>query len=615
MCGIVGYIGAQDAYPILIKGLRLLEYRGYDSAGVALLNPQNKINVYKRKGKVQDLAEYARDKDLSGRVGIAHTRWATHGIPSTENAHPHLSQNGRLAIVHNGIIENYRELKEELTRLGYRFESDTDSEVLGQYIEYMHYTHQLSIEEAVREALKKVVGAYAIAVIDCQDPDLMVVARMHSPLAIGIPEGMDRFIVASDASPIIPYTNRVIFLNDGETALLRPGKEPVVRNLSGETVPYAVTEVNLSASEIGKEGFPHYMLKEIADQPRCLRQTMQGRITPEGGVELSAVQQYAQELQAARRIIIVGCGTSWHAALVGKQLIERLARIPVRVEYASEFRYSDPIIYKDDVVIALSQSGETADTLAAVRIAKERGAFVYGICNSIGSTIARAAHTGTYIHVGPEIGVASTKAFTGQLTVLTLLALALGRLRETLPANHCRTLASGLQEIPDLMEKILEQKEEIRHKARLMTFAQNALYLGRSYQYPVALEGALKLKEISYIHAEGYPTAEMKHGPIALIDGHMPSVVLAMQDDLYDKVIANIREIKARSGFIMAVVNEGDTAVSALADITLEVPHVAPELQPLLSVVPLQLFAYYVAVGRGLEVDQPRNLAKSVTVE
>ena len=577
MCGIVGYIGHKDAFPILIKGLRRLEYRGYDSAGVALINDDNSLNVYKSKGKVDNLVEYCSDKDVSGTIGIAHTRWATHGEPSSRNAHPHYSESKNLAIIHNGIIENYAELKEKLKAKGVNFVSDTDTEVLVQLIEYIKEHKQLDLLTAVQVALFQVIGAYAIAVLDKRDPNQIIAARKQSPLVVGI--GDDEFFLGSDASPIVEYTDKVVYLEDGNIAVIRRGEELHVVNIHGEDQELKVKTVDIDLGQIEKGGYPHFMLKEIFEQPECLTNCMRGRVNIEANhVTLSALIDYRRQMLNAKRVVIVACGTSWHAGLIGKQIIESLVRVPVEVEYASEFRYRNPVIGKDDVVIAISQSGETADTLAAVQLAKEKGAFIYGVCNAIGSSIPRATDTGTYIHVGPEIGVASTKAFTGQVTVLTMIALA-----------------------ADL--------------ARTFTYAHNFLYLGRGYSYPVALEGALKLKEISYIHAEGYPAAEMKHGPIALIDSDMPVVVIATHNAMYEKVLSNIQEIKARQGRVIALVSKGDDTIAKIADEVIELPDVLECLEPLVATIPLQLLAYHVAVCKGKNVDQPRNLAKSVTVE
>lgn len=616
MCGIVGYIGFRDAYPILIQGLKRLEYRGYDSAGVALINNEGVMNVYKGKGKVSNLEALTSQRDISGQIGIAHTRWATHGEPSAINAHPHVSQSGRLALVHNGIIENYSNLKILLEKEGYTFKSSTDTEVLVQLIEYMQKKYDKSLENATIMALRMVVGAYAIAVIDKNCPDKIVVARKSSPLVIGIGADHKEFFIASDALPIVEYTKQMVYLNDNEVALLKIGKKIEINNLNYEDITPEVKEVNISLESLEKGGFEHFMLKEIYDQPRCMADCMRGRLLlNEKRIVLSTINMHRERLMKAERFIIVACGTSWHAGLIGKQLIEQWANIPVEVEYASEFRYRNPVISPDDVVIAISQSGETADTLAAFQLAKENKAMCFGIVNVVGSSIARASDTGIYIHVGPEIGVASTKAFTGQVTVLTLFALALGHERGTISKEEYESTIEELGNIPEKIKSVLAKDEEIKDIARSLTYAENALYMGRGFNYPVALEGALKLKEISYIHAEGYPAAEMKHGPIALIDENMPVVFVATHHQLYKKIISNIEEVKARNGRIIAVVTEGDEAVKEIAEATIEVPSTLASLAPLLSAIPLQLIAYHVAVEKGLNVDQPRNLAKSVTVE
>lgn len=616
MCGIVGYIGFRDAYPILIQGLKRLEYRGYDSAGVALINNEGVMNVYKEKGKVSNLESLTSQRDISGQIGIAHTRWATHGEPSAINAHPHVSQSGRLALVHNGIIENYSNLKILLEKEGYTFKSSTDTEVLVQLIEYMQKKYDKSLENATIMALRMVVGAYAIAVIDKNCPDKIVVARKSSPLVIGIGADHKEFFIASDALPIVEYTKQMVYLNDNEVALLKIGKKIEINNLNYEDITPEVKEVNISLESLEKGGFEHFMLKEIYDQPRCMADCMRGRLLlNERRIVLSTINMHRERLMKAERFIIVACGTSWHAGLIGKQLIEQWANIPVEVEYASEFRYRNPVISPDDVVIAISQSGETADTLAAFQLAKENKAMCFGIVNVVGSSIARASDTGIYIHVGPEIGVASTKAFTGQVTVLTLFALALGHERGTISKEEYESTIEELGNIPEKIKSVLAKDEEIKDIARSLTYAENALYMGRGFNYPVALEGALKLKEISYIHAEGYPAAEMKHGPIALIDENMPVVFVATHHQLYKKIISNIEEVKARNGRIIAVVTEGDEAVKEIAEATIEVPSTLASLAPLLSAIPLQLIAYHVAVEKGLNVDQPRNLAKSVTVE
>lgn len=614
MCGIVGYIGKKDAFPILIKGLRRLEYRGYDSAGVALINDNGDLNVCKTKGKVDNLVEYCNDKNVSGSVGIAHTRWATHGEPSAVNAHPHYSESKNLAIIHNGIIENYADLKEKLKAKGVMFRSDTDTEVLVQLVEYVMERKQLDLLTAVQVALYQVIGAYAIAIIDKRHPDQIIAARKQSPLVVGI--GDDEFFLGSDASPIVEYTDKVVYLEDGNIAVLKRGEDLKVVSLLGEEQELVVKKVDINLGQLEKGGFPHFMLKEIFEQPDCLTNCMRGRVNVDtDNVVLSAVIDYKQQLLNAKRFIIVACGTSWHAGLIGKQMIEQFCRIPVEVEYASEFRYRNPVITKEDVVIAISQSGETADTLAAVQLAKESGAFIYGICNAIGSSIPRATDTGSYIHVGPEIGVASTKAFTGQVTVLTMLALALAKEKGTISSDDYMHIVKELHEIPAKIKEVLNMNDRIADLSRTFTYARNFLYLGRGFSYPVALEGALKLKEISYIHAEGYPAAEMKHGPIALIDSDMPVVVIATHNGMYEKVLSNIQEVKARKGKVIAVVSQGDDTISRIADEVIALPDTIECLEPLLATIPLQMLAYHVAVCKGLNVDQPRNLAKSVTVE
>ena len=616
MCGIVGYIGKRQAYPILIGGLHRLEYRGYDSAGVALLSDSDKLNVYKAKGKVSELEAVASEKDCSGTMGIAHTRWATHGGPSTKNAHPHVSESGNLTLVHNGIIENYAVLREQLKSRGMHFQSETDTEVLVQLIEYVQQSHGLSLEAAVQAALKRVIGAYAIVVLDRRTPNRLVAARKSSPMVVGIGEDGHEFFVASDASPIAEYTKQMVYLKDEEVVVCERDKELRVYTLDNENVPVEVKEVELDLTMLDKGGFPHFMLKEIFDQPNVLQDCMRGRVLPEHGrVILSAVTDHKEQLISARRFIIVSCGTSWHAGLIGKQLIEHFCKIPVEVEYASEFRYRDPVIYPDDVVMAISQSGETADTLAAIELARKAGAFVFGVVNAVGSSIARNTDTGTYIHVGPEIGVASTKAFTGQVCVLTMLALTLGEAKGTIDKKEYQAVIDELQLIPGKIEQILKQNDRIAVLSKIFTYAHNFLYLGRGWNYPVALEGALKLKEISYIHAEGYPAAEMKHGPIALIDQEMPVVFIATHHQLHEKIISNMQEVKSRNGRIIAIITEGDEVVKQMVSEYIEVPDTLACLAPLLSVIPLQLLAYHVAVQKGLNVDQPRNLAKSVTVE
>ncbi|MBR4926516.1 MAG: glutamine--fructose-6-phosphate transaminase (isomerizing) [Prevotella sp.] len=614
MCGIVGYLGNRDAYPILIKGLKRLEYRGYDSAGVALLNAGGDLNVYKTKGKVSDLEGYCAEKDITGTIGIAHTRWATHGEPSSRNAHPHYSESKNLAIIHNGIIENYADLKKKLQEKGVTFRSDTDTEVLVQFVEYVMQRKSLDLLTAVQLVLHEVIGAYAIALVDKNNPDTIIAARKQSPLVVGI--GENEFFLGSDASPIIEYTDRVVYLEDGNIAVMRRGEDLQVVNMYNVKLSPEIKTVDISLGQIEKGGYPHFMLKEIFEQPECLTNCMRGRINVEAdNVTLSAVIDYKEQLLAAERIIIVACGTSWHAGLIGKQLIENFCRIPVEVEYASEFRYRNPVVTDRDVVIAISQSGETADTLAAVQLAKERGAFIYGICNAIGSSIPRATDTGSYIHVGPEIGVASTKAFTGQVTVLVMLALALGKEIGTVTPEDYVAIVRELAAIPEKIEEVLKVNDRVKDLSRTFTYARNFLYLGRGFSYPVALEGALKLKEISYIHAEGYPAAEMKHGPIALIDSDMPVVVIATHNAMYEKVLSNIQEIKARKGRVIALVSKGDDTISKIADEVIELPDTIECLEPLIASIPLQLMAYHIAVCKGKNVDQPRNLAKSVTVE
>ena len=614
MCGIVGYMGKREAFPILIKGLKRLEYRGYDSAGVALINDDGGLNVYKTKGKVAGLEDYCADKDISGSVGIAHTRWATHGEPSSVNAHPHYSASKRLAIIHNGIIENYADLRGKLMEKGVTFRSDTDTEVLVQLIEYIQMKKNLDLLTAVQLALHEVIGAYAIAILDKSNPDQLIAARKQSPLVVGI--GDDEFFLGSDASPIVEYTDKVVYLEDGNIAVIRRGEELEVVNIYNRKLSPEIKTVDINLGQIEKGGYAHFMLKEIFEQPECLTNCMRGRINLDADhVTLSAVIDYRRQLLSAKRIIIVACGTSWHAGLIGKQIIENLCRIPVEVEYASEFRYRNPVVSDDDVVIAISQSGETADTLAAVEMAKQKGAFIYGICNAIGSSIPRATDTGSYIHVGPEIGVASTKAFTGQVTVLTMLALALGEAKGTVAHDEYLHIVSELSKIPDKIRDVLQLNQRISELSRMFTYATNFLYLGRGFSYPVALEGALKLKEISYIHAEGYPAAEMKHGPIALIDSDMPVVVIATHTAMYEKVLSNIQEIKARKGKVIALVTKGDDTISRIADEVIELPDTLECLEPLIATIPLQLLAYHIAVCKGKDVDQPRNLAKSVTVE
>ena len=614
MCGIVGYIGRRQAWPVLVGGLRKLEYRGYDSAGVALVNTSGEMKVFKSVGKVVDLEHVVAGKDMSALMGIAHTRWATHGEPSTINSHPHTSMDGRLALVHNGIIENYALLKQKLTDKGYVFKSSTDTEVLVQLIDYIQREGNLDLLAAVQLALKEVIGAYAIAVIDKNHPDVIIAARKSSPLVVGIGDG--EYFLASDATPIVEYTNKVIYLSDGEIAVLHENEPVRIVDLDNVECSHEAQTIALNIGQLQKGGYPHFMIKEIFDQPECIADCMRGRLNADThSVALSAVNEHRDKFVNAGRFIIVACGTSWHAGLIGKQLIESMCRIPVEVEYASEFRYRNPVISSSDVVIAISQSGETADTLAAIDLAHSRGAFVYGICNVVGSSIARATDSGSYIHVGPEIGVASTKAFTGQVTVLLMFALSLAKETGTISSDDYVRIVESLYAIPDNMRKVLEQNDYIAGISRMFTYARNFIYLGRGYSFPIALEGALKLKEISYIHAEGYPAAEMKHGPIALIDADMPVVVIATRSPLYDKVLSNVQEIKARGGRVVAVVTEGDSVISSLADFSIQVPAVPECLDALVTSIPLQLMAYHIAVCRGLDVDRPRNLAKSVTVE
>lgn len=619
MCGIVGYIGDQEAYPILIKGLHRLEYRGYDSAGVALINNENDLSVYKAKGKVAALEQLCNDKEISGTIGIAHTRWATHGEPNEVNAHPHFSQSRHLALVHNGIIENYKALRGELEKNGFTFCSQTDTEVLVQWVEHMQNTHHCDLYTAVQLALKNVIGAYAIAILDKTNPDQLVCARKGSPLIIGVSKnesGRSEFYLGSDATPIIEYTNKVVYLKDEEIAIMdRTGRLDITNLANVKQTPQLCT-LQMSLDQLEKGGFPHFMLKEIWEQPNALRTCIRGRLNiVDKDVILSGILDNKDKFINCRRIIICACGTSWHSALIGKYFIEEAAHIPVEVEYASEFRYRNPVIYPDDVVIAVSQSGETADTLAAIQLAKSKGAFLYGICNVIGSSIARATDSGTYLHVGPEIGVASTKAFTGQVITLGLLGLAIAKEKGTLDDKMFHMLVDELQQIPDKMQWTLDNNKDIANFAQMFTYCKNFIYLGRGYNYPVALEGALKLKEISYIHAEGYPAAEMKHGPIALVDEEMPVVVIAPKRGMYDKIVSNIQEIKSRKGKIISVVTEGDTVVKEMSDYSFVIPDTRDCFVPLLAVIPLQLLSYYVAIAKGRNVDQPRNLAKSVTVE
>lgn len=611
MCGIVAYLGHREACPIILKGLHRLEYRGYDSAGVALLDGE--LNVYKKKGKVSELEAFISNKDTHANVGMGHTRWATHGEPNDENAHPHYSTSQRIAIIHNGIIENYAALKKHLQQQGHTFHSDTDTEVFVNLIEEIQKQNTCSLEEAVRLALHEVVGAYAIVVLSKDAPNQLIAARKGSPMVIGIGEG--EFFIASDATPIIEYTNEVVYVNDYEIVVIRDGQLEIRSKEDVSQTPY-IQKLEMELDSIEKGGYEHFMLKEIFEQPRSILDSMRGRLELEAGhLNMGGIRAYEQKFVNAQRIIIVACGTSWHAGLVAEYLIEDLARIPVEVEYASEFRYRNPVITERDIVIAISQSGETADTLAAIELAKSKGATIFGVCNVVGSSIARATDAGAYTHAGPEIGVASTKAFTAQVTVLTLLAMIMGQKRGTITDTKLRELMVELDTIPSKVEKALQLDTEIQAIAEIFKDATNFLYLGRGYNFPVALEGALKLKEISYIHAEGYPAAEMKHGPIALIDENMPVVVIATRDSSYEKVVSNIQEVKARKGRIIAVVSEGDTVIPAMAEFVIEVPHTSEVLMPLVSVVPLQLLSYHIAVLRGCNVDQPRNLAKSVTVE
>lgn len=621
MCGIVGYIGEKQAFPILIEGLKKLEYRGYDSAGVALVKDQGELNVYKTTGKVANLETLVDGKDIEGHVGIAHTRWATHGEPSVKNAHPHVSMDGNIAVVHNGIIENYQVLKQQLVDRGYMFNSTTDTEVLCQLIDYYYNNNGSNLLSAVCSALNDVIGAYAIVVTEKKNPHHLVAARQSSPLVVGVGKDNKEFFIASDATPIVEHTDKVVYIDDGQIADISIDNGLHIVNHSNKQCQFDIKTVDLDISKLSKGGFDHFMLKEIYEQPNCLRDAMSGRLIanaehPENNrIVLSALRDYRDRLVNARNIIILGCGTSWHAGLIGKQLIESMCRKRVSVEYASEFRYNNPVVDKDDVVIAISQSGETADTLAAIQLAKQHGALIFGIVNAVGSSIARETDTGIYLHVGPEIGVASTKAFTGQVAMLTLFALALGHETGTLSDSEYHKIIGELALIPTKMEKELEVTEKIANLAKMFTYAHNFLYLGRGFNYPVALEGALKLKEISYIHAEGYPAAEMKHGPIALVDQDMPIVFIATHHKLYEKIISNMQEVKSRKGRILAIVTEGDEHVREIADNVIEIPKTENCLVPLLSVVPLQILAYYVAVDKGLNVDMPRNLAKSVTVE
>ena len=612
MCGIVAYLGEKQAYPILLKGLKRLEYRGYDSAGVALINGQ--LNVYKKKGKVQDLETFIAERSTAGTIGIGHTRWATHGKPDDINAHPHISSNGELVLVHNGIIENYALLKEALTKIGHTFETETDTEVLVNLIEEIKKTDDLSLEEAVRVALTKVTGAYAIVVMDKNDPDKLVAARKSSPLVVGV--GDDGFYLASDGTPIVEHTRKVVYLKDEEIVTLTRSGKMDIKTISNEIEHPFIQELELELETIEKGGYEYFMLKEINEQPSTIRECLRGRLNADDGwIKLSGVDNLVNKFLNADRYIIVGCGTSWHAGLIAEYLFEDFVRIPVEVEYASEFRYRNPIISEKDIVFAISQSGETADTLAALELAKDKGASIYGVVNVVGSSISRITDEGSYIHAGPEIGVASTKAFTGQVTLLTMIALTLANKKGTISNAYYRQLITELEQIPSKVEKVLQKSAQIELIAKEIKDAPNALYLGRGYNFPVALEGALKLKEISYIHAEGYPAAEMKHGPIALIDENMPVIVMATNRSAYEKIISNIQEVKARGGRVIAIISEGDTEIKELADYTIEIPETEEPLTPLISVIPLQLLSYYIALMRGCNVDQPRNLAKSVTVE
>jgi len=619
MCGIVAYIGNRQAYPILIKGLQRLEYRGYDSAGVALIDEDlssltTSLNVYKCKGKVAELAGFVSGKNKKGTIGIGHTRWATHGVPNDVNAHPHYSGSKNLVMIHNGIIENYASLKKELIKRGHVFLSDTDTEVLIHLIEDIQQKENIRLGEAVRRALNQVVGAYAIVILSKDNPNELIAAKKGSPMVIGI--GVDEFFIASDATPIIEYTKNVVYLEDEEIAFIERGKELKIKTIKNKAKTPYIQELELKLEALEKGGYDHFMLKEIYEQPRSIKDSMRGRLSSEKSiVNLGGIAEYEQKFLNAKRIIFIACGTSWHAALVAEYLFEDLTRIPVEVEYASEFRYRNPIIYEDDVVIAISQSGETADTLAAIDLAKSKGATIIGICNVVGSSIARATHAGSYTHAGPEIGVASTKAFTAQITVLVLMALRIAYLKGTIKSSRFHQLLNELEAIPDKVERVLKTNDKIKYIADIYKNSTNALYLGRGYTFPVALEGALKLKEISYIHAEGYPAAEMKHGPIALIDEAMPVFVIATKGASYEKVVSNIQEVKARKGKVIAIVTEGDTQVKEMADYIIEIPETDEILVPLISVVPLQLLSYHIAVMRGCNVDQPRNLAKSVTVE
>lgn len=613
MCGIVGYVGFRDAYPLIIKGLHRLEYRGYDSAGIALLHDEQ-LNVYKCKGKVSDLENFSAEKERAGKIGIGHTRWATHGEPNDINAHPHTSQSGELVMIHNGIIENYATIKENLLKRGHEFKSQTDTEVLIHLIEDIRNKEQVKLGRAVMAALKQVVGAYAIVIMDKNNPDELIAAKKGSPMVIGI--GENEFFIASDASPIIEYTKNVVYLEDEEVAFLNRGSDLKIKTIKNKEITPYVQALELELEAIEKGGYDHFMLKEIYEQPRSIKDSMRGRVNSDKGiVQLGGILDHEAKFRQAKRIIFIACGTSWHAGLVGEYLFEDLARIPVEVEYASEFRYRNPIIYEDDIVIAISQSGETADTLEAIKLAKSKGATIIGICNVVGSSIPRNTNGGSYTHAGPEIGVASTKAFTAQVTVLTLMALHIANKKGTLPQNRYRQLLYELESIPGKVEKVLQLNEAIQSISALFKDARNFLYLGRGYTFPVALEGALKLKEISYIHAEGYPAAEMKHGPIALIDEEMPVVFIATKGANYEKVVSNMQEVKARKGKIIAIITEGDHEAKKIADYSIAIPETDESLVPLLAVIPLQLLSYHIAVMRGCNVDQPRNLAKSVTVE
>jgi len=613
MCGIVGYTGPRQAYPIIIKGLRRLEYRGYDSSGVALLNSKGELNIYKKKGKVAELEDYTIGKDLGAQMGIGHTRWATHGEPSDNNAHPHLSLNGRLTMIHNGIIENYAQIKQELLTKGYSFTSDTDTEVLLNFIEYIQNSNNCNIEEALRIALKRVTGAYCILLIDKENPQTIIAARKGSPLVIGIGKG--EHFLASDASPIIEYTKEVVYVNDYELAIIKPD-ELILKNLGNETITPYITKLDMELAAIEKGGYDHFMLKEIFEQPSTIFDCLRGRLDAEKrSIIMSGVQEHIDQLKNAQRIIILACGTSWHAGLVAEYVIEELCRIPVEVEYASEFRYRNPIINKGDVIIAVSQSGETADTLVALEKAKEKGAFIFGVVNVVGSSIARISHAGAYTHAGPEIGVASTKAFTGQLAVLFMIALKIAYEKRSITEDRFSKLLIELQDVPEKVEAILKNADEIKKIADKYKNAADFLFLGRGYNFPIALEGALKLKEISYIHAEGYPAAEMKHGPIALVDEELPVVFIATKDPFHEKIISNMQEIKARKGKIISIITEGDLVIPTLSDDFFAIPAADELIAPILCIIPLQLLSYYTGVAKGIDVDKPRNLAKSVTVE